>query len=153
MEPELAEKLAVQVLRTGHALVRASRRVFRRHGISEAQFNVLNILASPPGGAGLSQREISDILVVDRSNVTGLLDRMEAAGWVRREAVPGDRRAWRVRLTAAGRRLWQSCLPDYQRALTEVTAPLRATEARIALAVLTTLEDNAGVSPPGAPES
>lgn len=141
------------MLRTSHALLRASRRVFRPHGLSEAQFNVLNILARPPGTAGLSQREISDILVVDRSNVTGLLDRMEAAGWVRREPVPGDRRAWRVRLTAAGRRLWQRCEPDYQRAIIAVTRALGAADAKTALAVLTAVENNANTSVPEVSET
>ncbi|MCX7019480.1 MAG: MarR family transcriptional regulator [Candidatus Sumerlaeota bacterium] len=41
------------------------------------------------------------------SNVTGLIDRMEKAGWVERAADTADRRVKRLRLTADGRRLIQ----------------------------------------------
>jgi len=134
-------ELVVQILRTADVLLRESREVFRAHGISPAQFNVLNVLADHP--EGLSQREISDILVVDRSNVTGLIDRMSAAGWVRREAVPGDRRAWRVRLTPAGRALWKEAFPDYAGAVGAAFAPIGATEGRQVLAVLKKVEARA----------
>jgi len=143
MRSRLAGDLVVQTLRTASTMVRASRRIFRPHGLSEAQFNVLNILAGPAGEAGVTQREMSDILVVDRSNVTGLLDRMEEAGWVRREAVPGDRRAWRVRLTPAGRRLWEKCEPAYARAVREAVASLGAERLKVALAVMVELEKQA----------
>lgn len=143
MKAELADDLVVQVLRTANTMVRASRRIFRPHGLSEAQFNVLNVLAAPARAGGVTQREISDILVVDRSNVTGLLDRMEAAGWVKREPVPDDRRAWRVRLTPTGRRLWEKCEPAYTRAVREAMAPLATERMKVALAVLAELEQQA----------
>lgn len=153
MQPELAGDLVVQVLRTTNTFLRASRRLFRPHGLTEAQFNVLNLLARRP--AGLTQREISDALVVDRSNVTGLLDRMETLGWTRREPVPGDRRAWRVRLTAAGRRLWSRVAPSYERTLTRtVAAALDPGQARNILAGLQRLERAAaGVAARGRPEA
>ena len=72
----------------------------------------------------MSQRELSDLLVVDRSNVTGLLDRMEKAGWVRRDDNPGDRRVYRVSLTAAGRKLWERVCPLYMGTVAEVTRGL-----------------------------
>lgn len=143
MKADLADDLIVQALRTANTMVRASRRIFRPYGLSEAQFNVLNVLAAPESAGGVTQREISDILVVDRSNVTGLLDRMESAGWVRREHVPGDRRAWSVRLTPAGRRLWEKCEPAYTRAVRAAMAPLAPEKMKVALAVLAELERQA----------
>jgi len=144
MKADLADDLIVQTLRTAGTMVRASRRIFRPHGVSEAQFNVLNILAAR-GAAGATQRELSDILVVDRSNVTGLLDRMEAAGWVRREPVAGDRRAWCVRLTPPGRRRWEKCAPAYTRAVRAAVAPIAAGRLKTALAVLVELEQQAAM--------
>lgn len=140
---ELAGEVVVQTLRTANAMVRASRRLFRPYGLSEAQFNVLNVLATPLHAAGLTQRELSDILVVDRSNVTGLLDRMEEAGWVRREAVPGDRRAWRVRMTASGRRLWEACEPAYAREVRRAMASIGRERLQTTLDVLRALERSA----------
>lgn len=153
MKAGLADDLIVQTLRTASAMVRASRRIFRPFGVSEAQFNVLNILAAPDAADGVSQREISDILVVDRSNVTGLLDRMESAGWVRRDPVPGDRRAWSVRLTPAGRRLWETCEPAYRRAVRAAIAPLGSGRMKVAIAVLAELERQVAVPGGGDPEA
>jgi len=45
------------------------------------------------------------MLLVNRSNVTGLVDRMEEAGWVQRTAESGDRRVKLIGLTARGRKL------------------------------------------------
>ena len=136
-----AVQLVIHTLRTSNTLLRESRRLFRPHGLTDAQFNVLNVLGM--NGAGLSQRELGDILVVDRSNVTGLLDRMEAAGWVRRAAVPGDRRTWRVQLTAAGTRLWRTVAPLYERAVAEAVRPIGAANVRTAIQALAQLENRA----------
>jgi DNA-binding MarR family transcriptional regulator len=37
--------------------------------------------------------EIADVLGLSPSTITGILDRLEAGGWISREADPGDRRA------------------------------------------------------------
>lgn len=128
----------IQVLRTANALWRESRRFFRPFGISEAQFNVLNLLGQAT--EGLSQRELSDRLVVDRSNVTLLLDRMEAHAWIVREDVPGDRRAYRVRLTGKGRALWTRVLPRYHRAVERAVDELPRLSLKTAAGVLTHIE-------------
>lgn len=150
MPETVAFSIVAQTLRTASVLVRESRRLFRPAGLTEAQFNVLNVL----GGAdeGLTQRELSDILVVDRSNVTGLLDRMESAGWVRRSDHAGDRRAWRVQLTPKGRRLWQSVLPAYRRAVLAAVRPIAGGDVKTALDVLKQLEDQALKIGRGLPE-
>jgi DNA-binding MarR family transcriptional regulator len=55
----------------------------------------------------LSMGELADRLFCDASNVTGIVDRLEARGLVERQADPGDRRVRRLVLTDEGRRLWQ----------------------------------------------
>jgi len=141
MSAPSAIELVVQTVRTAHALLRASRRIFKPFGLSEAQFNVLHILQD--SAALLTQRELSDILIVDRSNVTGLIDRMETAGWVQRLPVPGDRRAYQVRLTPSGRKLWHEVYPHYEQAATAVIAGLKPTHLRTTHDTLTVLESQA----------
>lgn len=51
---------------------------------------------------GLKMSEISSVLQVSNGNVTGIVDRLCEEGLALREAVPGDRRAARVRLTRQG---------------------------------------------------
>src|SRR5579871_3512475 len=113
MPQELGLELINRVLATSGVLLRESGRFFRPHGLTEAQFNVLNVLADAPDG--MSQRELSDVLVVDRSNVTMLLDRMEKAGWVQRSDHPTDRRVYQVFPTIEGRALWAKVHPRYSR--------------------------------------
>lgn len=53
---------------------------------------------------GLKMGELSQRLMVTGGNVTGITDMLEKEGLVVRETDPRDRRAFRVRLTAAGLR-------------------------------------------------
>ncbi len=133
-----ALELTTAVVTAADALLRESQRLFRPHGLTAAQFNVLNVLAGRP--AGLSQRELGDLLVVDRSNVTGLLDRMGEAGWVRRSDDAADRRIYRVTLTPAGRRLWLAVEPRYRAVAGQVAGGLAAAQRAQCLAALRHME-------------
>jgi len=143
MQPELGHKLTRAVLTTADVFLREGQRLFRPHGITAAQYNVLSALAGE--WEGLSQRELGDVLVVDRSNVTGLVDRMEKAGWVRRADDPADRRVYRVKLTPAGRALWERVSPAYEAVVMQVVAGLTATQAETTLATLMQLQAGAVV--------
>lgn len=54
--------------------------------------------------APVTQRQLADALEVTPRNVTTLVDALEEAGFVRRGAHAGDRRAILVELTAKGRK-------------------------------------------------
>lgn len=64
------------------------------------RFDVMSALYRNPKGMKMS--ELSRMLMVSNGNVTGIVDRLREDGHLLREAVPGDRRAARVRLTAKG---------------------------------------------------
>ena len=103
---------------TGVLLKKQARRFFRETLASEAQFNIMLLLKYAE--APLTQNELSDKLLVDKSNVTGLVNRMAAAGLLRRVQVPNDRRAYHLKLTSAGLKL-----------LNQVEQPYREEIARI----------------------
>jgi DNA-binding MarR family transcriptional regulator len=65
--------------------------------------------------------ELADMLCCDASNVTGIVDPLDARGVVERQTVPGDRRVKRIVLTDGGRRL---CAEHHQLLLAD--APLVA---------------------------
>ena len=138
MKSDPGYDLVIQVLSVANVMVKESHRLFRPHGLSDAQFNVLNVLG--PELAGLSQRALSEVLVVDRSNITGLLDRMEGSGWVKRADHPSDRRVYVVTLTAEGRKLWQKVLPEYVAVVRRVTAAVPAADLKRTLGTLQQLE-------------
>ncbi|HEY8933360.1 MAG TPA: MarR family transcriptional regulator [Rariglobus sp.] len=141
MQPGLGHELTRAVMETADVFLREGQRLFRPHGITAAQYNVLSALVA--AGEGISQRELGDVLVVDRSNVTGLVDRMEKAGWVRRTDDPADRRVYRVTLTPAGRRLWEKIAPAYEAVVVQVTGGLTEAQARATLKALAQLSKGA----------
>jgi DNA-binding MarR family transcriptional regulator len=68
-------------------------------GVSPRAFGVLSNLT---GTSGRTQQQLADALGMHRNNMVGLIDEMEAAGWVRRHRSAQDRRAFEIRLTPAG---------------------------------------------------
>lgn len=70
--------------------------------LSAAQCHVLHVIEP---GRPIPMRQLADTLACDASNVTGLVDRLEARGLVRRQPSPTDRRVRVLELTPAGVRL------------------------------------------------
>jgi len=64
----------------------------QRLGLSLAQCRLIGALARHEGPDPLSQAELAQRLELSAMGVGALCDRMEAAGWIRREAAAGDRR-------------------------------------------------------------
>lgn len=141
MKTDPGYALVSAVMATAEAFLRESQRFFKPQGLSAAQYNVINVLAD--AADGMSQRELSDHLVVDRSNVTGLIDRIERAGWVKRTDDPADRRVHRVVLTPSGRKLWAKVTPLYRTAVAQVTRGLTQQRMDECLATLRMLERSA----------
>lgn len=79
--------------------------VFAAHGLQRGEFDVLAALRRSGDPCELNPSVLADTLMLSRAGMTGRIDRLESAGLVRRIADPGDRRAVRVALTAAGREL------------------------------------------------
>jgi DNA-binding MarR family transcriptional regulator len=143
-------KALLQLLRTAETLWNTSRLFFTRWDLSPSQFNVLNLLYDQPDGC--TQIELSRWLIMHRSNVTGLVDRLEARGLVQRRENAGDRRAHRVVLTVTGRKLIQRILPHYYAAAEEVWGELSASRANQLIGELTRVCANAeGVAGNGQP--
>jgi len=131
----------MELLRTADAVWEASRIFFERWNLSPSQFNVLNLLRLTP--AGLSQTDLSRQLVMHRSNLTGLVDRLEKRGLVARREVAADRRAYSVVLTAAGTRLLRDILPRYYEEAARVWDHLPARRAAELIADLQQVAENA----------
>jgi DNA-binding MarR family transcriptional regulator len=87
------------------------------HGLSAMQAKVLMQLQ--PNGA-VTMRALADQLRYDASNLTGVIDRLEERGAVKRQPHPQDRRVKGVLLTDAGVRLRQA----FWKRLTERSGPL-----------------------------
>ncbi len=97
-----------------HELFMANRPAFmavcREHDLFPPQVMVLRSLDEPK-----SMREIASTLACDSSNVTGIIDRLEERGLVKRTAAERDRRVKLLVLTAAGKRLREQILSSLTR--------------------------------------
>jgi DNA-binding MarR family transcriptional regulator len=71
-------------------------------GLSLAKLAALKVLSD--AGESLPLTQLADRLSCVKSNITQLVDRLEADGLVRRQADPNDRRARLATLTAEGRK-------------------------------------------------
>ncbi len=63
------------------------------YGLTRAQWRVLGTLLRKDG---LTQRELCDRIDIGAVTLSGLIDRLEARGWVERREDPKDRRVKRV---------------------------------------------------------
>src|ERR1035441_1696400 len=131
----------MELLRTADTVWNASRVFFERWDLSPSQFNVLNLLHLNPGG--LSQTDLSRQLIMHRSNLTGLVDRLEKRGLVARREVAADRRAYSVVLTTAGAMLLRDILPRYYDEAARVWDRLPARRAAELIADLQQVARNA----------
>ncbi len=98
---ESAEQEALlNLLRTSDRFQTSMTRLFRKYGLTPSQYNVLRILRGE--GKPLPCLEIADRLIAAVPGITGLLDRLEAAGLIGRERSRVDRRVVFAAITPKG---------------------------------------------------
>ena len=95
------EEVFLNALRTADHLLRGEVEVLRSADLTFPQYNVLRILRGA-GRGGISCGEISERMVTRDSDITRLLDRLEARGLVERGRDERDRRVVVQRITSTG---------------------------------------------------
>ncbi len=106
--PDLELEAMAVLGRLGRLMVIGTARiesVFAAHGLQRGEFDVLAALRRSGAPFELNPSVLADTLMLSRAGMTGRIDRLEAAGLVRRIADREDRRAVRVALTEEGREL------------------------------------------------
>lgn len=121
------------------ALVRASFLVnavytesAREYGITSQQGQLLCVLMAQPYGMG----ELGAVLGLAKSSLTGLVDRTERNGLVRREPDPQDMRAVRVVLTPQGSGLAEEFYAETCRRVERLPDGLSAAERDVLAGLL-----------------
>ncbi|WP_417680381.1 MarR family winged helix-turn-helix transcriptional regulator [Roseibium sp.] len=106
-------RLWLKLLKTSSSIEAELRRRLRdQFGSTLPRFDVMSALARTP--EGLKMSEISSLLKVSNGNVTGIVERLVEDGHALRLAVPGDRRANRVKLTAAGSKAFADLAAEHE---------------------------------------
>jgi len=119
------------------AFWREDSRHIRSLRLTPSQFDVIATLGDTDG---MTCAELSAATLVTKGTLTGVLDRLEAKGFIRRDTVASDRRRIRIRLTEKGDALFRKVFaahtaflrPYFARALSkEEAATARALLLRI----------------------
>jgi len=84
---------------TYRTILRKSEELLSEEGLTRPQFQALRCVAEK---GATPMKGISDKLSVTPANITGIIDRLESKGLLRRSAQAGDRRATIVELTTKG---------------------------------------------------
>src|SRR5207237_9693381 len=99
-------------------------------------FDVLTQLNMTPRKR-LSMTELADAVLLSKSGLTRLVDRIEEAGLVQRAAAPGDRRSLLIVLTPTGEKLLKRAAPIHEDGIRRhFSAYIRASEAATVEAAL-----------------
>ena len=99
-------------------------RIAAEHGMSTVQARLLGILRDRRP----TITELAGFLGLDKSSVTGLVDRAEERGLVTRVASPRDGRSVHVAITSAGRRLVDRASTTFASEVACITADLSPAE-------------------------
>ena len=91
------QEATLNLLRTNDQVQIRLTRLFREHGLTPAQYNILRILRG--AGERLPILEIASRTVTVVPGITGLIDRLEAGGHVSRQRCAEDRRVVYVSIT------------------------------------------------------
>jgi len=131
-----ANEAVLNIILTGTLLAKEGQRVFRPLGLTLAQFNVLILLKHQSVDGRINQTTLGKMMLVNRSNITGLVDRMEQAGLVRRADDPEDRRVHYVEMTETGGQILEKAHKAYYSSIEKIMSALSGNERKFLSSML-----------------
>jgi DNA-binding MarR family transcriptional regulator len=96
------------------------------HGLTPSQAQLLCVIKDQPRGMS----ELTHILRLEKSSLSGLVDRVERRGLLRRDTTRQDRRAVTLSPTARGRKVTEAFYAEVSDRLLEVVAQLPPSDRR-----------------------
>jgi len=115
--PEPYELLLAMLL-VQNSLERRSEAFFQPFGLTASKFNILNLLSMKNGQ--MDQSSLVDELLVGKSSISIVLNRMVRDNLIKREPHPKDRRQVVLLITKKGHEIWTKAAPDYEANVREV---------------------------------
>jgi DNA-binding MarR family transcriptional regulator len=103
-------------LRAGTASALAFDAALADTGVSHSEYDVLVNVATGPKD-GLRPTELAERVLITKSGLTRLLDRLVERGYIERRACASDRRGQLIVLTQDGRRAFRRAAPNVVRAI------------------------------------
>ena len=129
--------LAAMVARLARALVAAERPVLAEHDVSMWGYVVLSALADEPMR---TQAALARAIGADKTRIIATLDELQERALIEREPDPDDRRVRLLRLTSAGRHLYDAARADIRAGEERLLAGLAEADRSTFLRVLRRLD-------------
>jgi len=134
----LEEELTLNILRTAEFVTTVVTDVLRPVELTVTQYNALRILRGA-GEQGLMCGEIGERMITKESDITRLLDRLEARGLITRERPEANRRAVIAKISSVGRELLSGLDKPVMACHKQLAASLSQTKLRNLIDMLETV--------------
>jgi DNA-binding MarR family transcriptional regulator len=131
------DKIAFSLMHAAHSIEGHFERALAAVNLSSSKFAALSVLVAEDKPMSLS--ELADKLTCVRSNVTQLVDRLEADGLVKRTDDPSDRRGVRAEMTKLGREQHAAGLKVVNKIHEEIAKQLSAIDQDVLRRALDTI--------------
>jgi DNA-binding MarR family transcriptional regulator len=134
---DTAHEAILNIYYTASMMKKRADDFFNQFGLTDVQFNLMELLHYQSGKeGGLSQAQLSDMMLVNRANITSLIDRMEKAGLVARTAHSKDRRFNIIKQTSKGEKLFTKVESSYLEQVHKSMSSLNESELKKLMAML-----------------
>ena len=100
MTPE--ERVLMAIVRVAERFKKDAASIFRQHGLTFPQYNVLRVLDASSEGRN-TIKSVRRIMLVSSANMTGITKRLENCGFILRMQDPRDDRVKHMQITDKGR--------------------------------------------------
>jgi homoprotocatechuate degradation regulator HpaR len=107
------------LLQSREALMQRFRPTLNELGVTEQQWRILRALWQEDG---LEPRQLCERCLISSPSITGVLARMEEAGWINRERMGHDQRRVKVTLTPQAQALGERMTPRVEQQYAELEA-------------------------------
>ena len=122
------------------AFYRVGNRHIQSLGLTPGQFDVI---AELEGTEGLTCGQLSEKTLTTKGTLTGVLDRLERRGFIKRESVDGDRRSIHIQLTQKGEVIFDQVFPEHAEFMKPFfVQALKPSEVEVAKRLLGHLRDS-----------
>jgi len=139
----LAHEALLNIYYSASCLKKKAGEFLRPFGLTDVQFNLMMLLKYQSNhNEGLSQARLSNMMLVNRANITSLIDRMEKVDLVIRTPAPADRRSNIVKLTGRGKELLAKIEPLYTKEVKRIMAVLKQGEQKNVIEMLERIRGN-----------
>jgi MarR family transcriptional regulator, 2-MHQ and catechol-resistance regulon repressor len=133
-EPCLA--IIRELVRAYQAFVTYDEAHIRKLDLTSPQFDVIATLGNTPG---MTMGQLAEKTLVTKGTLTGIIDRLEKKGLVRREVPPENRRCFKIVLTPEGERVFEEVFPShiaYMKERFDLLSPEEAEQTKVVLSRL-----------------